>query len=75
MGAFTKKSSFYGMQITEPSRYTNLGNDFEQLEDDIVRGRRKIADMQQAVSDWKRKGGDRLRDWYKKILDDNGPSH
>ncbi|MFF9810838.1 extracellular solute-binding protein [Streptomyces coeruleorubidus] len=72
MGAFTKKSSFWGMQITEPGRYTNLSNDFEQLEDDITRGRKKISDMQQAVSDWKSKGGDKLRDWYKKILDENG---
>ncbi|MEV6962386.1 extracellular solute-binding protein [Streptomyces sp. NPDC051207] len=75
MGAFTKKSSFYGMQITEPARYANLSNDFEQLEDDIVRGRRKIGDMQQAVSNWKRKGGDELRDWYKKILDENGSAN
>ncbi|MFF3502922.1 extracellular solute-binding protein [Streptomyces sp. NPDC003247] len=73
-GAHTKKSSFYGMQITEPARYTNLMNDFEQLEDDIIRGRKKISDMQQAVSDWKSKGGDELRDWYQKLLDDNGSS-
>ncbi|MEU8971590.1 extracellular solute-binding protein [Streptomyces monashensis] len=72
MGAFTRKSSFYGQMITEPSRYTDLGNDFEQLEDDITRGRKKISDMQQAVSDWKTKGGDKLRDWYKKLLDENG---
>ncbi|MFG3206192.1 extracellular solute-binding protein [Streptomyces sp. NPDC048192] len=72
MGAFTRKSSFYGQMITEPSRFTNLGNDFEQLEDDITRGRKKISDMQQAVSDWKSKGGDKLRDWYKKLLDENG---
>ncbi|MEW2078167.1 extracellular solute-binding protein [Streptomyces sp. NPDC012403] len=72
MGAFTKKPSFYGMQITEPARYTNLSNDFEQLEDDVVRGRKKVSDVQQAVSDWKSKGGDELRDWYKKILDENG---
>jgi putative aldouronate transport system substrate-binding protein len=72
MGAFTRKPAFYGMQITEPARYTNLSNDFEQLEDDIVRGRKKISDMQQAVSDWRSKGGDELRDWYKKLLDDNG---
>ncbi|MFD5449807.1 extracellular solute-binding protein [Streptomyces sp. NPDC003470] len=72
MGAFTRKPTFYGMQITEPARYTNLANDFEQLEDDIVRGRKKISDMQQAVSDWRSKGGDELRDWYKKLLDDNG---
>ncbi|MDG9720506.1 extracellular solute-binding protein [Streptomyces sp. DH24] len=75
MGAFTKKSSFYGMQITEPARYANLSNDFEQLEDDIVRGRKKIGDMQQAVSDWKKKGGDELRDWYRKILDENGSAN
>ncbi|MFI6550910.1 extracellular solute-binding protein [Streptomyces prunicolor] len=72
MGAFTKKSTFYGQQITEPSRYTNLSNDFEQLEDDVTRGRKKISDMQQAVSDWKSKGGDQLRAWYQKLLDDNG---
>jgi putative aldouronate transport system substrate-binding protein len=72
MGSFTKKSSFYGQMITEPTRYTNLGNDFEQLEDDIARGRKKISDMQQAVSTWKRQGGDKLRDWYQKILDENG---
>ncbi|MEU6101052.1 extracellular solute-binding protein [Streptomyces flaveolus] len=72
MGAFTRKPAFYGMQITEPARYTNLSNDFEQLEDDIVRGRKKISDMQQAVSDWRSKGGDELRDWYRKLLDDNG---
>ncbi|MDL5204093.1 extracellular solute-binding protein [Streptomyces sp. ALI-76-A] len=72
MGAFTKKTPFFGMQVTEPARYTNLSNDFEQLEDDIVRGRKKISDMQQAVSDWKSQGGDKLRDWYQKLLDDNG---
>ncbi|MGX5187922.1 Tat pathway signal sequence domain protein [Streptomyces avermitilis] len=72
MGAFTKKSSFFGLQVTEPARYTNLSNDFEDLEDDVVRGRKKISDMQQAVSDWKSQGGDKLRDWYKKLLDDSG---
>ncbi|MEU0228823.1 extracellular solute-binding protein [Streptomyces sp. NPDC006284] len=72
MGAFTRKSAFYGMQITEPARYTNLSNDFEQLEDDFVRGRKKMSDVQQAVSEWRSKGGDKLRDWYQKLLDENG---
>ncbi|MFK0120577.1 extracellular solute-binding protein [Streptomyces sp. NPDC090994] len=72
MGAFTKKSSFYGMQVTEPSRYTNLSSDFEQMEDDFVRGRKKMSEVQQAVSEWRSKGGDKLRDWYKKLLDENG---
>ncbi|MFD3501757.1 substrate-binding domain-containing protein [Streptomyces sp. NPDC058676] len=72
MGAFTKKSSFFGLQITEPARYTSLSNDFEDLEDSVVRGRKKVSDMQQAVAEWKSQGGDKLRDWYQKLLDDSG---
>jgi putative aldouronate transport system substrate-binding protein len=72
MGAFTRKSSFWGLQVTEPARYTNLYDNFEQLEDDFVRGHKKMSDVQQAISDWKQKGGDKLRDWYKKLLDENG---
>ncbi|NGO46508.1 twin-arginine translocation signal domain-containing protein [Streptomyces ureilyticus] len=75
MGAFTKKSSFFGLYVTEPNRWANLADDFEQLEDDVVRGRKKISDVQQAVSEWKKKGGDDLRDWYKKLLDDNGSAN
>jgi putative aldouronate transport system substrate-binding protein len=44
----------------------------EQMEDDVVRGRKKVSDMQQWVSDWKSKGGDKLRDWYMQVLDENG---
>jgi putative aldouronate transport system substrate-binding protein len=72
MGAFTTKSSFYGLTVVEPNQWTNLMNDFEQLEKDVVRGRKRVSDVQQAVSEWQRKGGDQLRDWYKKLLDDNG---
>ncbi|MEU0726277.1 extracellular solute-binding protein [Streptomyces sp. NPDC006140] len=75
MGAFTKKTTFYGLTVTEPTRWANLADDFEQLEDDVVRGRKKISDVQQAVADWKKKGGDDLRDWYKKLLDDNGSAN
>ncbi|MEI5526224.1 extracellular solute-binding protein [Streptomyces brasiliscabiei] len=75
MGAFTKKSSFFGLTVTEPNRWANLADNFEQLEDDVVRGRKKISDVQQAVSDWKSKGGDGLRDWYKKLLDDAGSAN
>ncbi|GGP95004.1 extracellular solute-binding protein [Streptomyces roseolilacinus] len=72
MGAFTKKTAFYGLTVTEPNRWTNLADDFEQLEDDVVRGRKKVSDVQQAVSEWRSKGGDQLRDWYRKLLDDAG---
>ncbi|MFJ9701242.1 extracellular solute-binding protein [Streptomyces fradiae] len=72
MGAHTVKTPFYGLTVTEPSRWANLADDFEQLEDDVVRGRKKIGDVQQAVSEWRSRGGDRLRDWYRGLLDDAG---
>ncbi|MER6424269.1 extracellular solute-binding protein [Streptomyces sp. NPDC001137] len=71
-GAFVKKTSTYGMNIVEPSRYATLSSQFEQLEIDFVRGNKKLSDVQQAISTWKSSGGDKLRDWYKKLLEKNG---
>jgi len=71
-GAFVKKTSTYGMNILEPRRYANISTPFEQLEIDFVRGHKKLSDVQQAISTWKTSGGDKLRDWYKKLLEKNG---
>ncbi|MEU9627432.1 substrate-binding domain-containing protein [Streptomyces luteogriseus] len=71
-GAFVKRTSTYGMNILEPRRYANISTPFEQLEIDFVRGNRKLSDVQQAISTWKTSGGDKLRDWYKKLLEKNG---
>lgn len=72
MGAYMKKSSTFGMNIVEPTRYANLSSQFEQLEIDYVRGNRKLSDVQAAISTWKSSGGDKLRDWYKELIDKNG---
>ncbi|WP_137991630.1 extracellular solute-binding protein [Streptomyces vilmorinianum] len=74
-GAFVKKTSTYGMNIVEPTRYATLSSQFEQLEIDFVRGNKKLSDIQQAISTWKSSGGDKLRDWYKELLDKNGSAH
>ncbi|MFE9019253.1 extracellular solute-binding protein [Streptomyces sp. NPDC007808] len=74
-GAFVKKTSTYGMKIIEPSRYATLSSQFEQLEIDFVRGNKKLSDIQQAISTWKSSGGDKLRDWYKELLDKNGSAN
>ncbi|MFJ8822776.1 extracellular solute-binding protein [Streptomyces sp. NPDC102467] len=71
-GAFMKKTSTYGMNIVEPTRWANLASQFEQLEIDYVRGNKKLSDVQQAISTWKSSGGDKLRAWYKKLIDQNG---
>ncbi len=75
MGAFMKKTSTFGMNIVEPSRYANLNSQFEQLELDYVRGNKKLSDVQQAISTWKSSGGDKLRDWYKQLIDKNGSAN
>ncbi|MFD3518534.1 extracellular solute-binding protein [Streptomyces sp. NPDC058657] len=72
MGAFAKRTSTYGMNIVEPSRYAGLASQFEQLEIDYVRGNKKLSDVQAAIATWKSSGGDKLRDWYKELLDKNG---
>ncbi|GAB3122012.1 extracellular solute-binding protein [Streptomyces calidiresistens] len=61
---------FYGRQIQEPDRFANLGDAFEDLEDDVTRGRASISDMQNAVAEWRRNGGDELREWYLELLED-----
>ncbi|MER5202735.1 extracellular solute-binding protein [Streptomyces sp. NPDC002825] len=71
-GTFVKKTSTYGMNIVEPTRYATLSSQFEQLEIDFVRGNKTLSDVQQAISTWKSSGGDKLRDWYKELLDKNG---
>ncbi|MER5935762.1 extracellular solute-binding protein [Streptomyces sp. NPDC001928] len=72
MGAFMKKTSTYGMKIVEPTRYANLASQHEQLQIDYVRGNKKLSDVQAAISTWRSSGGDKLRDWYKELLDKNG---
>ncbi|WP_347877238.1 extracellular solute-binding protein [Streptomyces sp. 8K308] len=67
---FAREPLFYGRQIQEPARLANLNDGFEDLEDDVVRGRQSIRDVQNAVADWRRNGGDELRDFYQRLLDE-----
>ncbi|MFF5278658.1 extracellular solute-binding protein [Streptomyces sp. NPDC000133] len=67
-----KKPLFFGMQIVEPQRYASLYTPFDDLQKDIRRGRKKVSDVDVAVTTWKNSGGDKLRDWYQGILDKNG---
>ncbi|WP_327243207.1 extracellular solute-binding protein [Streptomyces sp. NBC_01320] len=67
-----KKPLFFGMQIVEPQRYASLYTPFDDLQKDIRRGRKKVSDVDAAVTTWKNSGGDKLRAWYQDILDKNG---
>ncbi|MFB6777010.1 extracellular solute-binding protein [Streptomyces sp. NPDC056352] len=67
-----KKPLFFGMQIVEPQRYASLYTPFDDLQKDIRRGRKKVSDVDAAVTTWKNSGGDKLRAWYQDIFDKNG---
>jgi putative aldouronate transport system substrate-binding protein len=70
--AFVHDPLFVGRQVQEPARLANLADAFEDLEDDVVRGRQSIGDMRNAVAEWRRNGGDELRDFYQGLLDEEG---
>ncbi|MFT3887843.1 MAG: extracellular solute-binding protein [Arachnia sp.] len=61
---------FYGMNITEPNQFASLGTPFTDLEKDIARGRKTLADLDAAVETWRKSGGEELRAFYQKILDE-----
>ena len=60
---------FFGQNITEPSQYAALGQPFEDLASDIIRGRKSIDDLDAAIETWKTSGGEELRAFYQEILD------
>ncbi|MEV6162858.1 extracellular solute-binding protein [Streptomyces sp. NPDC052052] len=69
---YVKKPLFFGMQVVEPQRYASLYTPFDDLQKDIRRGRKKVSDIEAAVTTWKKSGGDKLRAWYQDILEKNG---
>ncbi|GIG41502.1 extracellular solute-binding protein [Cellulomonas phragmiteti] len=60
---------FYAQQIVEPSQYASIGQPFADLEKDISRGRKSLADLDAAVETWRASGGEELRTFYQEILD------
>jgi putative aldouronate transport system substrate-binding protein len=72
---FVHDPLFVGRQIQEPARSSGISDGFKDLEDDVVRGRQSIRDVRNAVDDWRRNGGDELRDFYQRLLDEEeGPA-
>jgi putative aldouronate transport system substrate-binding protein len=67
---FSRDPLFVGRQIQEPARLANLSDGFEDLENDVVRGRQSIRDLRNAIDEWRRNGGDQLRDFYQGLLDE-----
>ncbi len=67
---YVEEPLFYGKQITEPAQFASLATPFVDLEKDIARGRKTLADLDEAVATWTSSGGEELRAFYQGILDE-----
>jgi putative aldouronate transport system substrate-binding protein len=66
---FVTEPLFYGMNIAEPNQYASIGQPFDDLEKDIVRGRASMADLDTAIETWRSSGGEELRTFYTEIYE------
>lgn len=63
---------FKGIKVEFPSGYSRVMTATEDKINDIVRGRRPLADLSQIVKEWRNAGGDEGRAFFEKVLADNG---
>lgn len=66
---YVQDPAFFGQQIVEPSQFGSLAQPFTDLEKDISRGRKTMADLDAAIETWRTTGGEELRTFYQDILD------
>ncbi|MEO3755231.1 hypothetical protein [Streptomyces sp. B6B3] len=57
---FVRDPVLVGRQIQEPARPAGISDGFEDLVNDVVRGRQSLRDLRNAVDEWRRNGGDEL---------------
>lgn len=67
-----EKNLFEGIRVEQPTKMAALGQPFEDKLQDIYRGRRPVSDLKAAVKEWQTNGGNEGRDFYAKVLSDNG---
>jgi putative aldouronate transport system substrate-binding protein len=63
---------FEGIRVEQPSKMAALAQPFDDKLQDIYRGRRPVSELKVAVKEWQTKGGNEGRDFYAKVLSDNG---
>ncbi|ONI75677.1 ABC transporter substrate-binding protein [Kribbella sp. ALI-6-A] len=67
-----EKNLFEGIRVEAPSKLAGLNQPFDDKLQDILRGRRPVSELKAAVQAWRSGGGDEGRDFYAKVLSDNG---
>ncbi|WP_433004295.1 extracellular solute-binding protein [Kribbella sp. CA-294648] len=67
-----EKSLFEGIRVEQPAKMAALAQPFDDKLQDIFRGRRPVSELKVAVKEWQTNGGNEGRDFYAKVLSDNG---
>ncbi|WP_440902329.1 extracellular solute-binding protein, partial [Actinosynnema sp.] len=67
--ALAVEGPFFGYQVIRPPEFTALDQPLYDLEADIIRGRRPLADLDAEVDVWRRAGGDRMREYFGSVLE------
>jgi putative aldouronate transport system substrate-binding protein len=69
---YIEKTPFDGLRIQRPSKMNGLTVPTEDKFTDVMRGRRPVSDVKKIAAEWAKDGGDEARDFYMKVLRDNG---
>ncbi|GAA3100880.1 putative aldouronate transport system substrate-binding protein [Kribbella aluminosa] len=67
-----EKLLFDGIRVEQPAKMAALNQPFDDALQDIFRGRKPIGELKAAVKQWQDNGGNEGRDFYAKVLSDNG---
>ncbi|MFI6094648.1 extracellular solute-binding protein [Lentzea sp. NPDC051213] len=62
----------FGLKVDEPAEFSKLGKEFQDKTFDIIFGRTPVEDVTKLADEWRRKGGDQLREFHTKVLADAG---
>ncbi|TDW77771.1 extracellular solute-binding protein [Kribbella pratensis] len=67
-----EKNLFDGIRVEQPAKMAALYQPFDDALQDIFRGRKPVSELKTAVKQWQTNGGNEGRDFYAKVLSDNG---
>ncbi|MFD7658216.1 extracellular solute-binding protein [Actinosynnema sp. NPDC059797] len=62
----------FGLRIEEPPEFSKLSAQFADRTTDILRGRSDTSEIDDLGGQWRKAGGDRLREFYDEALSDAG---
>jgi putative aldouronate transport system substrate-binding protein len=67
-----EKNLFEGIRVEQPAKMAALAQPFDDALQDIFRGRKPVSELKTAIKQWQTNGGNEGRDFYAKVLSDNG---